>query len=217
MRSTPKGLETPRYKTLRTWPAGGALDGVVELRQYEPFTAVSKKMGGSGLGAPSDGGAGFMGLAEYLFGGNAEGEEMAMTMPVEISRQEGREATMSFVIPRAQAAAPPTPKTDDVVVEEVAARLVAVKPFSGIATEEEVARQVDALFAAIEADGGTRPLDARAHSVLQYNAPYTVPWRRRNEIAIVVEQMDEAAAENAENAEGGGVVSWYDAGVRLYS
>ena len=34
-------------------------------------------------------------------------------------------------------------------------------------------------------------------SVLQYNPPYTVPWRRRNEVAVVVERV---AAESAEPA-----------------
>jgi len=28
--------------------------------------------------------------------------------------------------------------------------------------------------------------------VLQYNPPYTVPWRRRNEIAVVVSEKMEA-------------------------
>merc|ERR1719231_942345 len=116
---------------------------------------------------------------------------MAMTMPVEIARgggDGGDGATMSFVLPREQAAA---------------------QPFAGIVTDEEVARQREVLLAAIAADGGTRPLDAGAYSVLQYNSPLTVPWRRRNELAIVVEPVEDGGADG--EAEAQDVVSWYDA------
>lgn len=227
LRRTPKGLETPRYTTVRSWPAGsGALDGVVELRQYDPFTVAKRTMASGGLTAPSDSGAGFNALASYLFGENEGGEQMAMTMPVEIARADGSkdgEATMSFVLPRAQAAAPPVPKADDVRIEAVGAKLVAAKAFSGLPTEEEVQRQRALLLGAIEADGGVAPLDADAFSVLQYNSPLTVPWRRRNELAVVVvEQGGAAGAEEAaaaaqeeEGAGDGGVVSWYDSGMRL--
>jgi len=222
LRATPKGLETPKYKVLRTWPAGsGALDGVVELRSYEPFTVARKSMDGSaGFNSVEGGGAGFNSLASYLFGGNAQEESMAMTMPVEIekSAEGGGASSMSFVLPSKNAQAPPQPNSDDVSVEEVPARLVAVKAFAGIVTDEEVVRQRDALVAAIEVDGSTRPVEDGSYSVLQYNAPYTVPWRRRNELAIVVSELGEEAEEVADEAaasDGAGVVSWYDSGVRL--
>ena len=70
--------------------------------------------------------------------------------------------------------------------------------------------------------------------MLQYNAPYAIPWRRRNELAIVVSEVmagekaasaGDAAAGDAEAAPAGeaageregreGVSSWYDTGVRL--
>lgn len=224
LRATPKGLETPRYKVLRTWAAGGALDGEVELRQYAPFTVAKKQMGSAAAGAEDEGkaynsleggGGGFNSLASYLFGANEQKEAMAMTMPVEIETSAEGASTMSFVLPRANADAPPLPDAADVQIESVGARLVAAKAFGGIVTDEEVARQRDVLLAAIGADGGTRPLDADAYSVLQYNAPYTVPWRRRNELAIVVEVVDDPAEVVDEPAEEGGVSSWYDRGVRL--
>ena len=84
------------------------------------------------------------------------------------------------------------------------ARLVATKPFGGIVTEEEVARQTKALLEALAAEGsGVAPLDASQVSVLQYNSPFTIPWRRRNEVAVVVEEKSAP------------VVSWYDSGERL--
>jgi len=241
LRSTPKGLETPKYRVLRSWRAGpGALDGVVELRSYPPFTVARKGMGGAGFGAGfgavEGGGAGFNALASYLFGDNADGAAMAMTTPVGIDVSGGGAASsMSFVLPRDAARAPPRPNADGgVALDEVPARIVAVKAFAGVVTDGEVRRQRDALEAAIEADGGTAPVEAGAFSVLQYNAPYAIPWRRRNELAIVVSEVvaeeeaasaGEAAAGDAEAAPAGeaageregreGVSSWYDTGVRL--
>ena len=55
-------------------------------------------------------------------------------------------------------------------------------------------RQRALLLGAIEADGGVAPLDADAFSVLQYNSPLTVPWRRRNELAVVVARGVDAVA-----------------------
>mmetsp|Transcript_6267 Transcript_6267/g.20042 ORF Transcript_6267/g.20042 Transcript_6267/m.20042 type:complete len:410 (-) Transcript_6267:160-1389(-) len=236
LRSTPKGLETPKYRVLRSWRAGpGALDGVVELRSYPPFTVARKGMG-AGFGAVEGRGAGFNALASYLFGDNADGAAMAMTTPVGIDVSGGGAASsMSFVLPRDAARAPPRPNADGgVTLDEVPARLVAVKAFAGVVTDGEVRRQRDALEAAIEADGGTAPVEAGAFSVLQYNAPYAIPWRRRNELAVVVSEVvaeeeaasaGEAAAGDAEAASAGetageregreGVSSWYDAGVRL--
>ena len=57
-----------------------------------------------------------------------------------------------------------------------------------------------------------------AYSVLQYNSPITIPWRRRNELALVVVESgaEDDAEDGAEDgAEGAPVVSWYDSGVRL--
>merc|ERR1719424_1155206 len=104
-------------------------------------------------------------------------------MSVEIESSDAGGGSMSFVLPRENSNDPPMPKAEDVTLEQLPARLVAVKPFAGIVTDEEVERQREALIAAIEADGGTRLEEAGAFSVLQYNAPYTVPWRRRNELA----------------------------------
>ena len=74
-----------------------------------------------------------------------------------------------------------------------------------VSRARQVERQREALIAAIEADGGTRPEEAGAFSVLQYNAPYTVPWRRRNELAIVVTEA--AAGDTAAEVDDGAAVT----------
>ena len=141
---------------------------------------------------------------------------MAMTMPVEISSGGvGVAPSMAFVLPEEFASQPPPPLADSAVtLERVPQRLVAVLPFAGIVTDAEVARQRVALLAALQADTQVAPLDDMAVSVLQYNAPYTVPWRRRNEVALVVQQVGGSESEG-EGATQDAVSSWYDAGVRL--
>lgn len=189
LRRTPKNLETPAYTVVRTIPGPIVLGSAeeIELRAYEPFTVARTRMEG-GV-ASSAAGAGFNTLASYLFGKNAREMPMAMTMPVlSTMAAEGEDGgSMAFVLPKRYAEAPPEPLAGtDVTIDTVPARLVAVKAFSGIATSEEVERQTAALLGAIAADGSLEVVEGKGVSVLQYNSPLTVPWRRRNEIAIVV-------------------------------
>jgi len=217
LRSTPKGLEAPKYSIVRV------LDGAVklgvpekiEIRQYAAFTVAT---------TPSMGGAGFTTLASYLFGGNEEEEAMAMTMPVFTTKTAGNDSgEMQFFLPSAVSAAPPTPLSDAAVnIERVPARLVAVKPFPGLVTDEEVARQETALRAVLT-DADLNVSDNGGVSVLQYNGPLTIffsPWRNRNEIAVVLGESgeDSGAAEKEARATWkarAAATSWYDAGVRL--
>lgn len=223
LRSTPKGLETPNYSVVRTIDGELKL-GIpekIEIRKYEAFTVAT---------TPSMGGTGFQTLASYLFGGNEEKKAMAMTMPVFVTgggtttQEENTDSpgTMKFVIPSAMSNAPPAPLSDDAVnIERVPERLVAVKAFPGLVTEEEVLRQTNALLAAL-VGGNVNVLDGDGISVLQYNSPLTIPWRRRNEIAVVVEDISEDAvvvevglglAWSSRTV----ATSWYDAGLRLYN
>lgn len=220
-RSMPKGLESPKYSVARTIDGEVKL-GVpekIEIRKYEAFTVAT---------APSIGGAGFNTLASYLFGGNEEKKAMAMTMPVIMTgKMQGGDdiggessGTMKFVIPAVMSNTPPTPLPDDSVnIERIPERLVAVKAFPGLVTEDEVSRQKKALFAVLVGDG-VNVLNGDEMSVLQYNSPFTIPWRRRNEIAVVIEQ----SGGESEVDGGSAFVAWssrtvatsyYDAGVRL--
>ncbi|CAE8695787.1 unnamed protein product [Polarella glacialis] len=205
-RSKPRGLETPSYTVVRTLSGGGPTDtsysgpgsDVIELRRYEPFTVVRSSMpGGNGSGFSS--GEGFQTLAGYLFGKNSDSTAMAMTSPVEISYDGGRDAVMSFVLPKAFAESPPSPQTPDIKLAQVPERLVLVKAFPGVVTQGEVERQRTLLTKVLAADGDRlQPVDASQYSVFQYNPPYTLPWRRLNELAVVVTEVAEALTEVAE-------------------
>eukprot|EP00929_Paragymnodinium_shiwhaense_P009648 TRINITY_DN113897_c0_g1_i1.p1 TRINITY_DN113897_c0_g1~~TRINITY_DN113897_c0_g1_i1.p1 ORF type:complete len:438 (+),score=71.54 TRINITY_DN113897_c0_g1_i1:53-1315(+) len=192
-RRTPKGLEQPSYTVVQK------LAGGVELREYKPFTAAQRAMTNSSDPRRAYSSAeGFTSLAGYLFGANSEKKAMAMTMPVEINFGKDVDANMSFVMPSdvGDASNAPVPDEDGVRLTEVPARLVAVLPFRGVATAGEVERQREALNAALE---GLEAVDREQYSVLQYNPPYTLPWRRRNELAVVVQRSktEDAVSSNA--------------------
>ena len=79
----------------------------------------------------------------------------------------------------------------------VPARTVAVARFAGFATTGAVERTRAALSLQLALDG-VRTLKRRAPSVLQYNPPYTLPHRRRNELAIGVEYASPALVARGE-------------------
>jgi len=186
-RQKPRGLETPSYSVVRKLPVNGTGGGVVELRRYAPFTVARRAMPDSNTSGFSSG-EGFMNLAGYLFGKNSDAVAMEMTSPVEISYDGGDSAVMSFVLPKAFAETPPKPEEDGIEVVQVPERLVAVKAFPGVVTEGEIQRQRTAMAEVLAVYATeVKQVNASEYSVLQYNPPYTLPWRRLNELAVVVE------------------------------
>merc|ERR1740117_664822 len=195
-RATPKGLETPRYKVLRKidGPIKLGKPELIEIRAYEPFTKATFEIDtGDGKGsvfASNTAVSGFNSLTSYLFGRNTDNLSMAMTVPVIFTSGAGDKSSIAIAVPCNVSDAPPAPLQGlRVVIERVPPGLVAVKPFAGIVTEEEVERQRLVLLAALSTND-TRVTNQEQVSVLQYNAPYTIPWRRRNEIAMVLESAD---------------------------
>jgi hypothetical protein len=165
LRSTPKGLETPKYSIDETF-------GDCEVRTYEAYAVAE-------LSEKRPDGDAFNVLAAYLFGKNSEEKAMAMTMPVEMV-----DGVMSFVLPKADADAPPAPTDDKVTIGERPARTVVALPFPGVATPEEIERQRSKLADVLKAEGLEAADDS--YTVLQYNSPFTIPWRRRNELVVAL-------------------------------
>jgi len=204
-RETPKGLEEPAYNVAFTGLPNFIGEGF-EIRSYESFTVARRDM----TGVDSSGSfsaEGFNSLAGYLFGDNENETAMKMTMPVEIgydSTTNFQTRDMSFVLPSENVMEGiPQPRDANVTIEAIPARLLAVLRFPGVATDQEVRRQVDKLYASLEEDASYAPADKEKYSVLQYNPPYTLPWRRRNEVATVVKIVPAvaAAATRAKRAE----------------
>lgn len=85
--------------------------------------------------------------------------------------------------------------TTESSIESWSACNLASIEFSGICTEGEVDRQSNKLKEALSDEGVMSPWKIVDDSllVLQYNAPGTLPWRRKNQVAYVVEKVDAAS------------------------
>ena len=185
--------EEPPYAVLATHGAG------IEIRRYEPRLAAEVEVPGADGQAGRD--EAFRLFFRYIAGANrvaGEPEKVAMTTPVEIAPRGERVAMtvpvqapsadavrMRFFLPASYTAATaPVPEDARVRVTEVPAETLAVLRFSGRAGEDEMARRQRELVAGLQ-DGGWRV--AGAPFGYYYDAPFTIPFLRRNEAAVPVE------------------------------
>lgn len=199
-RSPPEGIETLDYKVMCTIE-GPLLNGkpeLIEVRAYEPYmvakTSATDEDFGSDTGRAH--GAGFRKLKSYLFGENVNHEDIAMllpdwsfsmTLPVEISKTLAGAGNVSLVLPDRFGDSPPMPlEGSGITIGKVPAQLVAVKAWSGLATAKGIERQKKGLLESLADDGAFVPADEKQVSILQYNSVLTVPWKRRNEVAVPV-------------------------------
>jgi SOUL heme-binding protein len=182
--------EEPRYEVVAT------LSGGVEIRRYAPRLAAQIDMPGTDEQARNEA---FRVLFRYIAGANATAEKVEMTVPVatearaeKISMTVPVEAMqietgvrMQFFLPaRYVAASAPSPTDERVRIVQVSEETLAVLRFSGRAAPEERARRVDELLKSVEA-APWRP--AGDVALLFYDAPFTLPFVRRNEAAVRVE------------------------------
>ncbi|KAL7195873.1 hypothetical protein ACSBR1_035994 [Camellia fascicularis] len=196
-------LETVEFKVL-------SRRDQYEIREVEPYfiaeTTMPGKYGFDFNGASQS----FNVLAEYLFGKNttkdrmemttpvftrktqSDGEKMEMTTPVITRKLEDEEKwQMSFVMPSKYGSNLPLPKDPSVKIKEVPKKIVAVAAFSGFVTDEEVTRRESILRNALKNDPQFQLIEDALVEVAQYNPPFTLPFTRRNEIALEVERKSE--------------------------
>ncbi len=173
--------EQPSYQVLQQ------ISPVIELRRYEARMAVETEM------TPSNEGEAFGRLFRYITGANAGGRmismtapvveqplKMSMTMPV-LSFTGAR--TMRFFLPKAVASAGAPAPTDPLVhLVSTPAATWGVIRFSGIATSS-VRTKETALLRDGLARGGKQTEGAPIY--LAYDPPFTIPFLRRNEVALV--------------------------------
>ena len=147
----------------------------IEVRQYEKQTIITAT-------ADSDNSA-FSPLGNYIFGGNAEGEKIAMTTPVYTEIKDDV-VEMSFILPEGYTPEnAPEPQTKRVSLSTLGARKIAALRFSGYAPESTVNKKTALLLQTLEKEGIKtigNPM------VWYYNDPGTPPFMRRNEVAIEV-------------------------------
>ncbi|MFO1202060.1 MAG: heme-binding protein [Tabrizicola sp.] len=173
--ATHKGYEMPPYRV--EWQ-----DGTREIREYGPHLLAEVKVAGSRSGAIQKG---FRVLAGYIFGGNSTGEKIAMTVPVAQTPESGGETwVVSFMMPaRYTTETLPAPRTDAIRFVNAGPSRQLVERFSGIPGSERLAERAEALAAWAKAQG--HEIVAGPHYYF-YDAPMTLPWKRRNEVAFTL-------------------------------
>ena len=170
-----KGYEMPPYTV--DWQ-----DGAREIRAYGPHLLAEVKVSGSRSAAIQ---TGFRLLAGYIFGGNATGEKISMTVPVAQTPLAGGETwVVSFLMPaRYSTETLPAPRSDAIRFVEAGPSRQLVERFSGVPGTTNLAERAEALATWAKAQG--HEIIAGPHYYF-YDAPMTLPWKRRNEVAFSI-------------------------------
>ncbi|OBG95940.1 heme-binding protein [Mycobacterium sp. E3251] len=186
------GLEEPKYTR-------HPLTDSVEIRRYGPRIAAETTVDADENRARD---MGFRRLAGYIFGGNRGNESISMTAPV--SQQPGRGGQqIAMTAPVVQSAGPesgwvirffmpqkwtmetlPAPKDDRVRLVSVPPATIAVLRFSGDRSPKAVASRTNELLKTLRDNGIKTAGEAESWF---YDPPWTLPMRRRNEIAIPID------------------------------
>lgn len=186
------GLEEPAYTHQRITDA-------VEIRRYGPRIAAETLVDADEIRARD---IGFRRLAGYIFGGNRASQSISMTAPVSQQPSRGGQQ-IAMTAPVVQSAAVeagwairffmpakwtmetlPTPNDDQVRLVTVPPATVAVLRFSGDRSPKAVASRTEELLNILR-DNGIEPTgDAESWF---YDPPWTLPMRRRNEVAIPID------------------------------
>jgi len=173
------------------------LTKTIEIRRYGPRIAAETTVAADEDRARE---IGFRRLARYIFGGNHRGEGIAMTAPV--AQQQGGGDEIAMTAPVAQSRKDdsgwrvrffmpskwtmetlPVPDDDSVRLVTVPGETVAVLRFSGDRSPRAVAARTEELLKTLSDNDIETVGDAMAWF---YDPPWTLPFRRRNEIAVPV-------------------------------
>jgi hypothetical protein len=182
------GTEEPRYQVVATM-------GEVQIRQYAPRLAASVTVQGDEIAARS---AGFRRLARFIFGANAADVSISMTAPV----AQSSAGKIAMTAPVAQLAGPagswtitffmpakytlatlPKPTDAGIRIAEMPGQIYGVYRFSGIPGAAPVAAAHEKLLAALKNSAWAPEGGAEDWF---YDPPWTLPFARRNEVAVAV-------------------------------
>ena len=175
--------EQPSYQVVQT------IAPDVEIRAYPPRTVVETDV------VAEDQGQAFGRLFRYITGANTGKHLVSMTVPVEQTtpamipmttplETTGATPVMRFFLPQAVVkSGPPQPTEHGVRLATVPAETLAVIKYSGTATDATRAAETTKLQAAITSSGRVAQ---GAPRYLSYDPPFSVPFLRRNEVALAL-------------------------------
>jgi hypothetical protein len=187
--------EEPRYEVIER------IGDRVEIRRYAPRLAAEVELASPGEAGRSEA---FQLLFAYIAGANrasvAGSDNIAMTMPVELAGQQRLAMTvpvqtseaagdrhMRFFLPaKYQRDTAPKPADPRVRLVTASEGTIATLRFSGTGGDRDI-RQRQAELTERLAAARWRPTSEPY--VLFYDAPFTLPFLRRNEVAVAVEPI----------------------------
>lgn len=169
------------YSTNKTKEVGSEIIGIkkgVFFKKYKRYRKAFVDINGM-----SSANSKFGILANYIFGGNQDSSQIAMTSPV--IYQLGSSSTFSFVMPDSWLdKTMPTPNDKDIKFETITNQYVAVIEFGGFAKEETCIKKHLEMKKVLE---GLNIKTNDDFSVAVYQPPYQL-LNRKNEIWIELTQ-----------------------------
>jgi len=186
-------IEMPDYEVVYT-------DGSVEYRQYEPYIVAETvvKNSSSYRGSSNEG---FMRLLRYITGANESQSDIAMTTPVQqtppsekidmtapVQRNETEEGwRVAIMLPSSFTMdTAPTPTNNEISLRLIPKQLMAVIRYSGRWTERNFNRHKEQLLESLE-ESNIKTIGVAESAA--YDAPYVLPFLRRNEVMIEVNSL----------------------------
>ena len=182
-------VEKPDYKVIQS-------EQNIEIRQYEPMIIAEVEVDGKREDAIRDG---FRLIADYIFGNNTVEQNISMTAPVQQKENQkiamtspvqqqlaGKSWQISFVMPsKYNMDSLPVPNNNRVRLKEILTKKFVVIEFSGTNSNENVTEHENQLMNYIEANQ-IKIIGSPKYAF--YNAPWTLPFLRRNEVMIEIKQ-----------------------------
>ena len=149
-----------------------------EIRHYPSATMAKVN---SNVKSYSDlGRIGFGKLAKYIFGGNSQKKQIAMTSPVHMSINDSN-STMSFVMPSGfDKENLPSPNNSEIILETSEPEYAAVIQFGGFPSTDQINEKIETLKELLNKTGIKHDSNFR---FLGYNPPYQL-FGRRNEVIV---------------------------------
>ena len=182
-------VEKPDYKVIQS-------EQNIEIRQYEPMIIAEVEVDGKREDAIRDG---FRLIADYIFGNNTVEQNISMTAPVQQKENQkiamtspvqqqlaGKSWQISFVMPsKYNMDSLPVPNNNRVRLKKILTKKFVVIEFSGSNSNENVIGHENQLMNFIEANQ-INIIGSPKYAF--YNAPWTLPFLRRNEVMIEINQ-----------------------------
>jgi len=164
-----------------------SLNGEFEVRRYAPRVQAETVLNAAPWQQSLH--EGFQRLASYISGGNSRRQKLAMTAPVMVTvgARDRATRTVAFKIPDSEPFETlPAPDDRQISLRRIPARRVAALRYNGRYGVEIPAKQRQKLLTQVR-QAGLLPIGDVTFA--GYDAPWTLPWLRHNEVQVEVSTL----------------------------